>query len=142
MSCCLRKKLKKCTMENIPLYDFKNENRLCKVLSVYDGDTITIAIKLETKIYKWKVRMYGYDSPEMKPLKILKNRDDIKRRALIAKKALEDKILEKIVTIELLGFDKYGRILGNIYYNNENINEYMLKNDYGYSYIGGTKRTI
>ena len=137
--CCLRSKLEGCTLENISFYDFKNQKKICKVLSVYDGDTITIAIQLEKKIFKWKVRMYGYDSPEMKPLKILKNREDIKRRALIAKKALEDKILHKIVTIELLGFDKYGRFLGNIYYNNENINEYMLNNNYGYFYTGGTK---
>jgi len=44
-----------------------NEERMCKVLSCYDGDTITIAVKLEDEIFKTKVRMFGYDLPKIKP---------------------------------------------------------------------------
>ena len=137
---CYKSKLQKCTIDNTPDFCFKNQTKQCKVLDIYDGDTITIAIKLDKNIFKWKVRMYGYDSPEMRPLKKIKNREEIKKNALIAKQALIEKILNKLVEIEILGFDKYGRILGNIYYDNENINEYMLTNNYGYAYTGGTKK--
>ena len=139
--------LKKCTVENTPKYSFKNQTRLCKVLSIYDGDTITVAIKLEETIYKVKIRMYGYDSPELKPRKNIKNRDKIIISAKKAKKALEDKILNNIVKIYIYDFDKYGRLLGTIYKihgkcmfkSYENINKYIIKNKYGYEYYGKTK---
>lgn len=139
-NCIYKYKLNTCSKENTPKYSFKDQNKICKVLDVYDGDTITIAIKLERNIFKVKVRMFGYDSPEMKPLKILNNREEIKKKALEAKKILENKILNKIVNIEIKDFDKYGRLLGIIIYNEENINNYMINNNYGYAYYGGTKK--
>ena len=42
---------------------------LCKVIKVYDGDTITIAAKLpykQSSLYRFQVRLLGIDSPEMK----------------------------------------------------------------------------
>ena len=41
----------------------------CTVISVYDGDTITIASKLPYKnspLYRWSLRIYGIDCPEIK----------------------------------------------------------------------------
>ena len=38
-----------------------------KVVDVYDGDTITVSIINNCTIQKHKLRMLGYDSPEMKP---------------------------------------------------------------------------
>ena len=46
-----KKKLLHCTKENTPLYRFDNKKFYCKVIDVYDGDTITIAVKLNSKIY-------------------------------------------------------------------------------------------
>jgi endonuclease YncB( thermonuclease family) len=140
--CCSinRYKLNKCTLENTQKYEFKGKVYLCKVLSIYDGDTITIAIKLDKQYFQRRVRMYGYDSPEMKPLKKLKNRDEIIKNAKIAKNVLENKILNKIVECHIIGFDKYGRILANIIYSGENINDFMLTSGHGYEYFGGTKR--
>lgn len=139
-NCIYRCQLSKQTIENTPKYEFKDITKLCRVIDVYDGDTITVAIKLEKTIWKAKIRMYGYDSPEMKPLIKLKNREEIKKNAVIAKHALQNKICNKIVFAELKGFDKYGRLLAIIYYNNENINKFMIDNGYGYDYFGGTKR--
>lgn len=149
-----KKKLKSKTLENTPKYDFKDETRWCKVLSCYDGDTITVAICLEKKISQIKVRMNGYDSPEMKPRLNKPYRDQEIIEAKKSKKALEDKILNKLVKISIDGFDKYGRLLGVIYlkittgkmFNKtntyENINNYMIKNNFGYIYNGGTKKNI
>ena len=140
--CCFKYnkfKLNKRTLENTLKYDFKGKIYLSKVLSVYDGDTITLAIKLDKHYFQRRIRMYGYDSPEMKPLKKLKNRDEIIKNAKIAKHVLEEKILNKIVECHIIGFDKYGRILANIICSEENINDFMLKSGYGYEYFGGKK---
>jgi len=41
-----------------------------KVLSVYDGDTITLGSRIigwaESPIYKWKVRLSAIDTPEIR----------------------------------------------------------------------------
>ena len=64
--------LKNATIDNTTLWSLKNQTHYVKVLKVYDGDTIWIAIRINFKIYKLKVRMYGIDTPEMKPPKTQK----------------------------------------------------------------------
>lgn len=144
--------LKNKNINNTKKFEFNNKQILCKVIDVYDGDTIIVAIKFEKNIYSHKVRMYGYDSPELKPKLAIKNRQNVILSAKKARKALEDKVLNKIVILKLTNktWDKYGRLLGTIYLktNNyfrnstyENINQYMIDNKYGYKYYGGTKTT-
>ena len=113
-----------------------------RVVDVYDGDTITIVMKHNKKLCKFKVRMYGYDAPEMKPSLSNPNREREKEAAINAKNQLSSLILNKIVILECLQFDKYGRLLGNIYtMENLNVNEFMITNVLGcYIYNGETKK--
>lgn len=152
-SILIKQQLSKCTNELTPYYKFDNMKFYCKVIDVYDGDTITIAIKLHKKIFKYKVRMYGYDSPEMKPRRSNVNRDEIIKEAKKAKEVISELILNKIVVIKIEKntWDKYGRLLGTIYSKiipgitmkayNLNVNEYMIKKELGYKYYGGTKKS-
>jgi hypothetical protein len=145
-----------------PFFSLNGLKTVGKIVDVYDGDTCTINIIIpniiktkflgfiKTKttyvIQKYKCRMNGYDSAEMKPLK-----SDINRE-LIKKKAIEDrdyfcKLVKfsdnhnNIINIECLEFDKYGRLLINIF-NDDNIkiNDLMIENNHGYVYSGGTKK--
>lgn len=146
-----KKKLLRCTKENTPFYRFDNKKFYCKVIDVYDGDTITIAVKLNSKIYQYKVRMHGYDSPEMKPRLSIPGRDEIIQKARKAKEVLSELVLDKIVVVEIKkkSWDKYGRLLGIIYISvlpgvtmksyNLNVNEYMIERGHGYRYEGGKK---
>ena len=97
--------------------------------------------------------MLGYDSPEMKPKLNIKNRDQIIRKAIVARDYLKSLIENKIVDIQISGFDKYGRVLSTIYIvdpdiskiicrNKLNVNNLMIRNGYGYSYMGGTKQNM
>ena len=61
IDCCL-----KCKTNDLELYKLKGNFR-AKVVDVYDGDTVTIVIFNKCGFEKHKLRMYGYDSPEMKP---------------------------------------------------------------------------
>jgi endonuclease YncB( thermonuclease family) len=146
--------------EKSPKFTTKGQTKPVYVDSVYDGDTITIVMMNGMKSYKYKVRMLGYDSPEMKPPKDDPNREEIKKNALISKQVLENLILHKYVTMYFNGEDKYGRLLGTIFiYHIENksckkniekilcnlckkkinVNDWMVENGYGYHYEGGTK---
>ena len=89
--------------------------------------------------------MNGYDSPEMRPSKKLENRDEIKKKAIESKNYLKSLIMNEnqLVYLKCNGFDKYGRLLGNIYITKEDtqsVNDLMIENNHGYEYHGGTKK--
>ena len=46
-----------------------------------------------------------------------------------------------IVFVKCLDFDKYGRLLANVFFDNENLSEYLLKHKLAYTYTGHTKLT-
>lgn len=112
----------------------------CKVINVYDGDTITVVFNpfpdsSLSKDYKFSIRLAGIDTPELRD----KNKV-IKEYAKKIKSILENLILNKTCKLEVLEkFDKYGRILGIIYYNDLNINNYLVEKGYAKLYNGGTK---
>jgi micrococcal nuclease len=107
------------------------------VIKVYDGDTITIASKLpylESPLYRFSVRLNGIDCPE------IKGEDEHEKTcAQIAKKELSDLILNKVVTLQNLQTEKYGRILADVYINDLHLNKYMVEKRLAVVYDGGTK---
>tara|TARA_A100001015_G_scaffold318486_1_gene438519 strand:- start:328 stop:777 length:450 start_codon:yes stop_codon:yes gene_type:complete len=119
------------------LKNFVPKIKECKVIKVYDGDTITIAayLKGDPECYKFKVRLNGIDSAEIKG-----SSENEKKHAIQARDALSDKILHQIVKLDIKGLEKYGRILADVFYNGENMNEWMLNNGYAVKYNGGTKK--
>jgi endonuclease YncB( thermonuclease family) len=83
-----------------------------KVVKVYDGDTVTVAtlIKGDPHIYKFSVRLARIDAPE------LRTRNDVeKKAAIIVRDRLDEFIGGKMVCLENVGYDKYGRILAEVY---------------------------
>jgi endonuclease YncB( thermonuclease family) len=132
--------------------------------SVYDGDTITILIPMNIHIYdmishvqldkstdsnssntvhlyKVKIRLFGIDTPELKPSKNLSNREEHIKKAKEAKEFLSEMILGKIIKTEFLSNDKYGRPLCKIYFNNTYLNDLMIEKGFAKKYDGGTKDT-
>lgn len=88
-----------------------------KVLYVSDGDTVAVK-KIENNKETGnliKVRLYGIDAPELK-----------QDYGYASKEFLMKLIRGKTVRIEGNKNDRYGRLLGTVYYNNENINEKMV----------------
>ena len=124
----------------IPRFSFKGRQIMARVESVYDGDTITIAMVHDNRLYRFPLRMYGYDSPEMKPPLKDPNRDIVKAAAIVARDKLADRVLGATVRVEFTGDDKYGRLLGNVFMGQECINTWMIREGYGVEYFGGTKQ--
>ncbi len=129
-------------------FSLNNHKTYCKVLSVYDGDTLTIGYKYLGKYFKSKIRMLGYDSPEMKPPKNSPTRIQEKAKALEAKNYIISLTNNKILWVEFKEFDKYGRPLAVLYTIEDNclsnkkinINDLMVSEGHGYKYEGGTKK--
>lgn len=136
-SCCSTIYLNSRTNENTPEFSFKNQIFKAKVLDVYDGDTITVALKIGNKFYRHKVRLYGLDTAEIKT----RNQDE-KKVGLKAKEFLSNMVLNRLVEIRTpeKEEDKYGRILGSVFYSGKNLSEIMIENGYGYYYDGKKKK--
>lgn len=126
-------------------FSLKGLTKLCKVVSVYDGDTCNVVFDHNGVINRWNVRMNGYDTPEMRPSKKLPNRDEIKKKAIESRDFLKSLVFNdhQLVYIKCGEFDKYGRLLGDLFINendDESVNSLMIKNGHGYEYHGGTKK--
>jgi endonuclease YncB( thermonuclease family) len=67
-NCCNRSdiyKINECDFENTPVFSLDNETHLAKVVDIYDGDTLTCAIFIFGKFYKFNVRLSGIDTSEL-----------------------------------------------------------------------------
>lgn len=108
-----------------------------EVISVYDGDTITIVSKLPydaSPLYRFLVRLAGIDCAEIKG-KTEKERE----LAQAAKNALQKLTLNKVVSLKNLKNEKYGRVLADVYLGDLHVNKWLLDNKYAVQYSGGKK---
>jgi endonuclease YncB( thermonuclease family) len=128
-----------CNLKEVELKDCKKfipDIRYGKIVKIYDGDTITIGTKIKGIYYKFSVRLPRVDTPE------LKSKDIIEKQAgeLVRDKVYEN-FMNKIVELKNIDYDKFGRILAEVIILDKNINlsDWILKNNYGTNYLGGTK---
>jgi endonuclease YncB( thermonuclease family) len=139
------KKLKKIeNKEDLKCFSFKGKTFWGIPTNVYDGDTLSMIFLHDNKHVKYRCRCLGYDSPEMKPSLQDINRLKEKELAVLAKnrfKELLDKNPDGVVRFYCSDFDKYGRLLVNIWngVDEKSINEIMVEEGHGKKYDGGTK---
>jgi endonuclease YncB( thermonuclease family) len=154
--------------KDIPEFSLCSLTLKGKVVEVYDGDTCKIVLPLHNVLYKFTCRLNGIDAPEMKPRKDKPNRDN---EILLAKKArsellkliIPNNILfenidikkedinveleknKKLIIVKCLEFDKYGRLLVELYpsidscESGESFNSILIKKNLSVSYDGGKK---
>lgn len=107
------------------MYEYK-----ATVIKVYDGDTITVDFQLGFGIIlkSQKIRLLGINTPEV--------RGESKPEGLISRDALRERILGKLVTIRTSKDKKgkYGRWLGEVFMEKENINLWLLAEGYARVY--------
>ena len=136
------------TFENTPQFTFENIKDKVKILKVIDGDTVDIALcqscidPESKKIFKYRVRLYGIDTPEKRPSKDDPHRDKEIQASVKSKDALISKLKENDNVVNVLFYkaDKYGRLLCTFYDKKDNdINKWMIDNGYAIPYFGGTK---
>lgn len=135
------------TVENTPEYTFENTNAIVKVIRIIDGDTVDIAFLHpdSQQVYRHRVRLYGIDTPEKRPLKSNPNRDAEIAASKRATEALRQRLNENDNRVLALFYkkDKYGRELATFYHKDgSSINDWMISEGYAYAYDGGTKTTF
>ena len=91
-----------------------------KVIGVADGDTITVLRDKQPQ----KIRLYGIDCPE--------------KRQPFGKKAKQftsDLVFGKVVDIEPVATDRYGRTIAFVQVENQSINEELIKEGLAWVYV-------
>lgn len=115
------------------LFSFEGQKHMCKIVKCYDGDTVHCVFKHDGIYQRFKIRMLGYDTPE------IRTRDaEEKKKGFLAKDRITELLLGKVAYIECGKFDKYGRILGTIRLNeadSKTINQMMVDEGYGVPYM-------
>ena len=143
-----------------PIFTMNGMNTFARVVNVIDGDTLSLVIPLFDKYFKFSVRIYGIDTCEIhsndteikdKGLKAkyrvieILSKKDVKDVLCISRKQIIDLFNNNmsIVWIECLDFDKYGRLLANVFFDNKtkSIADILVSEKLAYRYDGGTKLT-
>lgn len=91
------------------------------VVNVADGDTITV---LDSTKQQHRIRLLHIDAPE---------RGQAYGR--VAQKALTEKINQRQVQVKYKDKDRYGRILGEVFLNDESINLWLVQNGLAWPYF-------
>lgn len=90
------------------------------VINVIDGDTITLLEKTPEQKRTCRIRLEGIDTPE-------RGQNGYEG----AKEYLEKLICGETVTVKYSQHDRYGRILGEVWYGKVFVNEELVKDGMG-----------
>lgn len=104
------------------------------VTKVSDGDTIHVTTPEQTKLH---VRLYGIDSPETPKINSHNGQVDKPGQpyGLESWRALEAKIKGQQVRLDIIGVDKYRRMVGMIWLDDRNINLEMISEGHAEAFI-------
>jgi len=157
-----------------PYFSLNGQNIFGRLVDIYDGDTLKIILPVMDKYFKFDVRLNGIDTCEIKSNNLETKKKGLKARRRICEMIEEiygdydqivvgdededqnkfetkseiKKYLNEIVCIVFVKcyeFDKYGRLLADVYINYEpldkSISEILINEKLAYLYDGGKKLT-
>jgi endonuclease YncB( thermonuclease family) len=100
--------------------DHERGGMVGRVVSVHDGDTITILTPSHEQV---KIRLHGIDAPESgMPY------------GQASKRALSNMVFGREVVLESYGTDRYGRCIGEVFVDGADINRQMIRSGYAWHY--------
>jgi endonuclease YncB( thermonuclease family) len=145
--------LKNQTIET-PLFSFDGRVFKAKCVKCYDADSIHIVFKYKGEYIRFKCRLWGIDTPELRSKNMME-----KQIAKQARDKMKEWVLDTLLIVKCGEFDKYGRLLVYIYpYDNTtkqndiiqlggdslgymgSINERLVEKGLAYHYDGGKKK--
>lgn len=91
-----------------------------RVVGISDGDTLTL---LDAANSQHKIRLAGLDSPERtQPF------------GQVCKQSLSDLAYDRVVAVESSKLDRYGRIIGKVFVNGQDVNLEQIRYGCGWHY--------
>lgn len=145
------------------LFSLDGKQMYGKIVDIYDCDTFTIAFYMDNQIKLYKCRLFGIDGAELQGttktlaleakqfvIELLIGKKLNKNIEFMNKKELRKLYDENIVFVKCYKFEKYGRLLVDVYIcqksfcgmyveDNNSINKKLLLNGFAKEYYGKTK---
>jgi endonuclease YncB( thermonuclease family) len=149
--------LKKATLD-VEKFTLEGTSMYGKMVHIYDGDTVHIVFSINNKLTKFICRLAHIDTPEMSSKIAVEKENAIKARNYLFEKMTNIKITDnniskkeldilcgksvKLVWVKCFEFDKYGRLLVELYednISNKSFNSDLIDLKYANPYEGKTK---
>lgn len=133
------------TKENTKLMSLEGKVYTAKIVYIYDGDTMHVVFKEFGEFYRWNCRISGVDTPELRT----KNAAE-KEMGYKVRDHLRGGLMNVVVKIKCGEFDKYGRLLIDVFMPEhmldnpdepKMLSEWLIDHKYAYAYGGGTKQS-
>lgn len=105
----LEKRLLDAVPDDAPRWQPTPDAQLARVVSVYDGDTVTLLASFGGSLGRCNMRLCGIDCPEMR------GRGASEREAAEAvRDVVRGQCLDRVCKVHAQGMDKYGRLIGDV----------------------------
>ena len=144
-----------------PAWSLQGRTLWARVVDMYDADTLTIILPLQSGYFKFSGRVYGIDTSEMKSklsenkANACKARNRMLQLCNVPNVSLEKQYTRKevqallsqdvyLVWVKCGEWDKYGRLLVQVYQNNtepKELGTILIEENLAYPYFGETKLT-
>lgn len=145
-----------------PEFSLKGEKQYARVVDIYDGDTLSVVIRLfdQSSFFKFQARLQGIDTCELKSASA--RNKELARKARfkiietlcpnnplltidISKNDIKSYLSKNIIVVwvECFSFDKFGRLLIDIFptKDSQSLSDMLLSCRLAYPYHGETKLT-
>jgi len=121
---------------SVPKFSFEGTKCAAKCVKVYDGDSFHFAMNFHGAPVVLTTRLFGVDTPEV--------RGPSRVAGLVARDFVRSLILDQVVVIHCGAFDKYGRVLVNVFYPGQDgqvldLASQLIAARLAVPYFGGTK---
>lgn len=138
-------------------FSLHGQETFCRLVDIIDGDSLVVILPVFDNYYKYHIRINGIDTCEMKSKNpenktlalqarcellniITKNNHDFNISKDEMKRILNSDVY--ILYLECREFDKYGRLLANIYLDDSkqiSLSKHLINKNLAYIYTGDTK---
>jgi endonuclease YncB( thermonuclease family) len=140
-----------------PAFSLAGKECMCRLVDMYDADTLTLVVPVFDGVYKFACRVYGIDTAEVRGgsvetkaqaqksknrmLQLCGVRVDLDK--VYSRKEVQRLLAEKVVVVwcKFGEFDKYGRPLVWVYDTRDGVElaGELIKEGLANAYFGGTK---
>ena len=110
----------------VQLFTFNNQQYHGKVVYVQDACNIHVIMNCDGVLKKYKIKMNGYTTYSLNSKQPIE-----KNAAKLSRDMLKSKILNKIVLVKCGLFAEDGKILADIYLEDNDINKWMIDKKLG-----------
>lgn len=135
------KKLRAIDPSSVPVLPRAGKKIWARVVSVYDGDTITVVLNLNKSTpIRLRLRLSGVDTPEIRSRNRLHRDAGIVARDALVKILNFQENTPCMIHAILHKWDKYGgRVVSTIYSGDRCVNVWLIANGYAHPYNGSKK---